>query len=326
MTALAEQKLGTESLINAINDAVGQEDDNSTSITMGHFGLDPYYMGEESYSNIDTFTVRSTTSVETDIDHFSDVVNKLTDEGYTFESVYTSHMFPGPFGYATSSFAAADGIREGLVIEQEEEEGEEEIEAAATTSEEQNETNQITLNIVVSTKPAPINEAVDVYEQKHQKLLEILTKEIGITHDKIQPANVNINPLYYGPANQNSIYNTYWQLFVKTDPDNIEKITTVVQQQEAFVENVMLSISDESLEQAQDQLNLEAFDNAKTRAQKLAQMAGLDIGGVQGIESVTEPMEQRRTFNGGLYPIDQWRYYDSGEIGVSVTVEFELVQ
>ena len=69
---------------------------------------------------------------------------------------------------------------------------------------------------------------------------------------------------------------------------------------------------------------LQRFNNAKTKAEKMAQMTGLKVGGVQSIESIIEPMEQRRTFHGNLYPIDPWQYHDSGEIGVSVTVEFEL--
>ena len=317
-SALAEQKQGTENLINAIRDAVGDEQDgDSTEIKQGHFGLDQYYMGEESYSNIDTFTVRSTTSVDTDIEQFSDVVNRLTDEGYTFESVYANHRFPGPFAYAsTSSFASADGsLREGLGIEHEE---------GIPTEEEDDESNQITLNVAVSTKPASISEAVEAYEQKHQKLLQILTEEIGISNEKIQPANVNINPLYYGPVNQNSLYNSYSQLFVKTSPENIEKIISAVNQHDAFVENVMITISDEKLSEAEDELNLAAFSNAKAKAERMAQMTGLKVGGVQSIESITEPMEQRRTFHGNLYPVDPWRYHDSGEVGVSVTVEFEL--
>ena len=313
-SALVEQKQGTENLINAIRDAVG---DDFTEIKQGHFGLDPYYMGEESYSNIDTFTVRSTTSVETDIEQFSSVVNRLTDEGYTFESVYAHHMFPGPFGYPTSSFAAADdgSMHEGLAIEQEE---------GMEIPEDEDESNQITLNVAVSTKPASISEVVETYEKKHQRLLQILTEEIGIPHEKIQPANVNINPLYYGPVNQNSFYNTYSQLFVTTNPDNIEKIISVITEHDAFVENVMITISDQQLAEAEDELNLAAFNNAKAKAEMMAQMTGLKIGGVQSIESITEPMEQRRTFHGNLYPVDPWRYMDSGEIGVSVTVEFEL--
>ena len=244
-SALAEQRQVTQDLINSIKDAV--EEDNLTEIKQGRFGLDQYYMGEESYSNIDTFTVRSTTSVETEIEQFSNVVNRLTDEGYTFESVYANHRFPGPFGYATSSLAAADGsIREGLSTE----EGMEIPE---------DESNQITLNVAVSTKPASISEAVEAYEQKHQKLLQILTEEIGISNEKIQPANVNINPLYYGPVNQNSLYNSYSQLFVKTSPENIEKIISVINQHDAFVENVMITISDENLSLAEDDLNLAAF-------------------------------------------------------------------
>lgn len=316
-TALAEQKQGIENLINAIKNTVGEEtEDNFTEIKQGRFGLDQYYMGEESYSNIDTFTVRSTTSVDTDIEQFSNVVNRLTDEGYTFESVYANHRFPGPFAYASASFASGDeSLHGGLGPGQEE---------GMPGEDEEVESNQITLNIAVSTKPASISEAVEAYEKKHQKLLQILTEEIGISHENIQPANVNINPLYYGPVNQNSLYNSYSQIFVKTNPDNIEKIISAVNEYDAFVENVMISVSDEQLSGAEDDLNLAAFNDAKAKAEKMAQMTGLKVGGVQSIESVTEPMEQRRTFHGNLYPVDPWRYHDSGEVGVSVTVEFEL--
>ena len=314
-TALAEQKQVTEDIINSIRNAVGEEsEEDITEIKQGRFGLDQYYMGEESYSNIDTFTVRSTTSVDTDIEQFSDVVNRLTEEGFTFESVYANHRFPSPFGFASAAALSSgdSSFSEGVGIGQEE------------TSEEEDESNQITLNVAVSTKPASISEAVEAYENKHQKLLQILTEEIGISHEKIQPANVNINPLYYGPVNQNSLYNSYSQLFVKTNPDNIEKIISAINEYDAFVENVMLSISDKQLSGAEDDLNLAAFNNAKAKAEKMAQMTGLKLGGVQSIESITEPIEQRRTFYGNLYDVDQWRYYDSGEVGVSVTAEFEL--
>ena len=310
ITALAEQKQGTQDLINTIRVAVGDED-TSTEIKQGHFGLDQYYMGDESYSNIDTFTVRSTTSVDTDIEQFSDVVNKLTEEDYTFESVYANHRFPVMFASASSSF---DQSGHGIVSD----------DADFSEEVQEDESNKITLNVAVSTKPAPIGDAVDAYEQKHQRLLQILTEEIGISAENIKPANVNINPLYYGPVNQNPLYNYYSQLFVKTSPDNIEKILSSINQHDAFVENVMITISDEKLSGAEDDLNLAAFNNAKVKAEKMAQMTGLKIGGVKSIESITEPIEQRRTFHGNLYPVDPWRYHDSGEIGVSVTVEFEL--
>ena len=310
ITALAEQKQGTEDLIDAIKESVGN-DDTSTEIIQGHFGLDQYYMGDESYSNIDTFTVRSTTSVDTDIEQFSDVVNKLTEEGYTFESVYANHRFPVMYASASASF---DQSGHGVVSEDDK----------FTEETAEDESNQITLNVAVSTKPAPIGDAVDAYEKKHQRLLQILTEEIGISAENIKPANVNINPLYYGPVNQNSLYNYYSQLFIHTSTDNIEKIISSINQHDAFVENVMITISDEKLSEAEDDLNLAAFNNAKIKAEKMAQMTGLKIGGVKSIESVTEPLEQRRTFHGNLYPVDSWRYRDSGDMGVSVTVEFEL--
>ena len=50
------------------------------------------------------------------------------------------------------------------------------------------------------------------------------------------------------------------------------------------------------------------------------------IGGVQGTEIITEPIEQRRVFYGNLCSADSWRYADSWKIGATVTAEFELAR
>ncbi len=312
-SALAQQAQETESLVGAIRDAVGEED-NSTEIEQGSLRLHPYYTGQESYSSIEMFTVRSTVSIETDIEQFSKVVNRLTEEGYTFASVYAGPRFQSSFALASTSMGAADAGTGAAGDEPGGGEGAED------------EYGQITLNVAMSTRPAPIDEAVEEYEEKHQRLLQILAEEMGIPLEKIQPANVNIDPLYHGPPNQDLLYNYYSQILVNTSLENISEIISAVGPYDVFVEDVYITVSDEKLAKVEGELNLAAFNNAKAKAGEIAEMAGLGVGGVQSIESVTEPIDQRRAFYGNLYSADSWRYSDTWKIGATVTAEFELTR
>ena len=312
-SALAQQGQETESLVGAIRAAVGEEDD-STEIEQGSFGLRQYYTGQESYSSIEMFTVRSTVSIETDIEQFSKVVSRLTGEGYTFESVYAGPRFQSSFALASTSLGAADADAGAAGDEPGGGEGTED------------ESGQITLNVAISTRPASIDEAVEAYEEKHQRLLQILAEEMGIPLEKIQPASVNIDPLYHGPPSQDLLYTYYSQILVSTNPENIAKIISAVDPYDVFVEDVLITMSDKQLAGIEGELNLAAFDNAKAKAGEIAGMAGLGIGGVQSIESVTEPIEQRRAFYGNLYSADTWRYTDTWKVGATVTAEFELTR
>lgn len=313
--ALAHQDQETENLIGAIIGATGE--DGLTEIEQGWFGLHQYYIGQESYTNIETFTIRSAVSIEMDIEQFSKMVNQLTDEGYTFESVYASPRFQGLVELSSRASSAMD--TGNLPAEYAAGGGEEEIEEDAEYS-------QIILNVAISTRPAPIDEAVNAYEEKHQRLLQILIEEMKIPLEKIQPASVSIDPMYYGPANQNMLYNYHSQIIVNTNPENIAGIIAAIEQYDVFVDEVYITISDKQLDKIEGDLNLAAFNNAKARAEKIAKMTGLVVGGVQSIESIMMPMEQRRAFSGNMYSADSWRYMDTWKIGTAVTVEFELTR
>ncbi len=311
--ALAQQAQETESLIGAIRGAV-DKGGGSAEIEQVSFGIRQYYVGQESYSNIETFTIRSTVSIETDIEQFSKVVNRLTDEGYTFESVYAGPRFQSSVMSASASLdaaGAATGSAEG------EPGGGEDAE---------DDYGQITLNVAISTRPAPIGEAVEAYEEKHQRLMQILVEVMGMPVEKIQPASVNIDPLYHGPTNQDLLYVYYSRILVSTSPENVAGIISAVDPYDVFVEDVRITISDKQLAGIEGEINLAAFNNAKAKAEEIARMAGLGVGGVQNIESITEPIEQRRAFYGTLYSADSWRYTDTWKIGATVTVEFELTR
>ena len=149
---------------------------------------------------------------------------------------------------------------------------------------------------------------------------------MGIPLEKIQPASVSINPLYHGPANQDLLYNYYSQILVNTNPENIAVIISAIDQYDVFIDDVYITISDKQLAEIEGEINLAAFNNAKAKAEKIAKTTGLGVGGVQSIESITEPIEQRRAFYGNLYSADSWRYTDTWKIGATVTAEFELTR
>lgn len=307
LAALNDQKKITGQLVDEIKTAVG--DDKKTTITVGQMNLNPYYSGP-SYSDVDTFTVYSSTSVNTDIESFSSIVKKLTEASFGFESVYASPTIITQY--------SSGGVVQQQVVDSS---------LNPSTNETENEDNskQLTINVALNTKPGKLNDVLEEYQSKYEKLTKLLN-EIGIPSDKIQPANVNINPVYYGPGKDPS-YNTYAQIIVKTEVKNIEAINQMAQKQGAYVENTFLSISDDTIEQKRDELNQMAFDNAKSRAESMAKLAGLNVKGIQSIETVTPGAGQY----GGVMPykgvyITQPYYYGgmSGELSTSVTVEFEL--
>ena len=298
-SALDKQKEKTRKLVDAIQSSIN---DDKTSVTVGQVSLNPFYSGQPSYSDINTFTIYASTSVETDIDNFAVIVKKLTEEGYSFENVYAS-----PF-LARAASGSPEPMLEG------------EIPPPV------DESKQITINVVVNTKPDTLNNVLAEYEKKYSGLLQILD-EIGIPSDHIKPANVNVNPTYYGPG-QNSNYNTYSQIIVKTDSKNIEAISKIVNQEgTAYIESTSLSISESAVNNARDELNQKALENAKTRAESMAKLAGLNVKGIQSIDAVNPFANQ----NGGLtslygvYVVQPYYYQNlSGEITTSVIVEFEL--
>ena len=130
----------------------------------------------------------------------------------------------------------------------------------------EDEYGQITLNVAISTRPAPIGGAVEAYEEKHQRLLQILVEEMGMPLEGTQPAGANIDPLYLGPANQGLLCTYYSQILVNTNPENIAGIISAVGPYDVFVEDVCITISDRQLAEIEGELNLEAFHNAKAEA------------------------------------------------------------
>jgi uncharacterized protein YggE len=188
--------------------------------------------------------------------------------------------------------------------------------------------NPITIGVTLSTKPAVLTEAIAEYEQKYMDLLAVL-EEVGIPEDQIQQNNFSIYPVYYG-SNPATSYNAYTQVIVKTNPENIDEATEAVRDIDTtFVENVFLSMSDEAIDNAREDLTSQAIANAQERASEMVEALGLQVAGIKSIEADTG--QSVSPYGGEFYrgvKIVQPYYYQgvSGDVSVSVTVEFELAQ
>lgn len=302
-SALDEQKSRTDRITQEIKSTL--IDDQNASITIGQMSINPVYSGTPSYSGISTFTIYSSTAVNISIDNFAEIVKKLSESGFGFEGVYATHMM----------YPASYSMREEAA-------GAPNLETDATKD-----TKQMTINVSINTKPGKLDDVLAEYDEKYKKLVSTL-EDAGITSDQIKPANVNINPFYYGQT-QSSTFQTYSQIIVRTDAKNIEKVSSVAQKEGAYVESTFLSVSDSEIEKLRDELNSQAFDNAKTRAESMAKLAGFKVSGVKKIEtvnSVVNPYGGVQPYK-GLYVVPPYYYQPtSGEIASSVTVEFELTK
>ncbi|MEW6044038.1 MAG: SIMPL domain-containing protein [Thermoproteota archaeon] len=303
--ALDEQKSKANKIVQELKTMLG--DDENNSIALGQMSLNPVYGGAPSYSGISTFSIYSSTAIETNIESFSDIVKNLKEAGFGFEGVYAVPVMREAASYASAELQSGDAS------------------VNPENADAQKESNKITLNVSINTKPGNIDDVLAEYDEKYKKLVSILD-EAGISADQIKPVNVSINPFFYGPT-QSSTFQTYSQIVVRTDARNIEKISKVAQNEGAYVENTFLSVSDTAIEKLRDRLNKQAFDNAKSRAESMAKLAGMKVGAVKNIESTTSVVNPYGGYQSykGLYVIPPYYYQSvSGEIASSITVEFWL--
>ncbi len=295
---IAEQEQKAQQITLAIQDAVG---DNAT-VAKGSQYIYPNYGGGAPVTGDVTFTVQSSVQIQTDIEHLSGLVNKIAEAGYGFENVYFDPR------YSASLVSGASGVEPTPPVE----EG----------------GNPITIGVFINTKPDVLTSAIEEYEGKYRQLLTIMDEE-GIPRDQIRQNNFYIYPNFYGPS-VSSGYNMSTQLVVKTSADNIKKVTDAVTSVGgAFVENTFLSISDAAIDEARKELGRQAFDNAKSRADEIAESLGLEVKGVKRIEasgSDNNPNYGYSVFEyRGVKIIPPYYYQNmTGEISVSQTVEFEL--
>ncbi|MEM3094934.1 MAG: SIMPL domain-containing protein, partial [Nitrososphaera sp.] len=271
--------------------------------------LSPYYSGGGvPASNDVTFNVYASVAIQTDIDHLSDLVSALAQAGFGFESVYIDPVY-----YSRLAQVAASTDAKGSV-----ESGENVTDGVK---------NPITIGVSLNTKPDVLTSAIAEYEAKYRTLLSIL-EEQDISEDQIKQNNFNIYPQYYG-SSQTATYQANTQIIVKTGVDNIQTVSSAIRQVDGvFVENVIISVSDEAIDNARQDLTQQAIANAQQRASEMVEPLGLEVKGIKSIEAVGS--QGQNPYGGDVFyrgvKILQPYYYQSinGDISVSVMVEFEI--
>jgi len=282
--------------------------DSGARVAIGQRNLYPYYSGNGvPTSNDVTFNVYASVAIQTDIDHLSDLVSALANAGFGFESVYIDPVYYGRLAQVTG--ADANGP----------------VESDENATDDVK--NPITIGVSLNTKPDVLTSAIDEYEAKYRTLLSVL-EEQGVPEDQIKQNNFSIYPQYYG-SSPTATYQANTQIIVKTDPGSIKAVSSAIRQVDSvFVENVIISVSDEAIDNARQDLTQQAIANAQERASEMVESLGLEVKGIKSIEAAGS---QGQNPYGGeiLYrgvKILQPYYYQSinGDISVSVTVEFEL--
>ncbi|MGH9999158.1 MAG: SIMPL domain-containing protein [Nitrosopumilaceae archaeon] len=188
---------------------------------------------------------------------------------------------------------------------------------------------QVNMNVAIETQPAPLPETIKKYEEKLNALKKTLESN-GIPSDVIQNNQVSFNPLYYGyGGGQSTVYSTYTQIIVRTDYAKVDSILKAAQDSGAYVENMIMSVSDSKIDDIKAELTQQALQDAMKNAQEIIEPSGVQIKGIKKIEVNTKPVSQ---YGGGpvMYRgVSMWTQYDpsylrAGEASVSVTAEFEV--
>lgn len=188
---------------------------------------------------------------------------------------------------------------------------------------------QVNMNVAIETQPAPLQDTIKNYEEKLVSLKKTLESS-GISSDSIQSNQVNFNPIYYGyGGGQYAVYSTYTQIIVRTDFTKVDSVLKAAKDSGAFVENMIMSVSDSKIDNIKTDLTQQALQDAMKNAQEIVGPSGLEIKGIKKIEVNTKPVFQ---YGGGpvMYRgVNMWTQYDpshirAGEASVSVTAEFEV--
>jgi len=312
--------------------AVADANNSSLTVTEGTTTLNPQYSGDSLPLSPDTeFIAHASLPITIGIDQLSEIAQKMTNAGFAIEDLHSSYgaspyagiPYPGlSFEYGRSMQQESDTNNSNIMTQFDN----------STIAANQTEF-QVNLSIAISTKPDTLQNVVHNYKAKFENLTKIL-EDSGIPSETThQPVEVSIEPLFNGVGQQqNSSYESYTQFIVRTDAANIESVVQAAQKQGAYAENIFLSISDSQIDEARKELSRLAFENAKDRANEMAQSLGLQVKEVRSIEVNMNSLPTQyggiaAAYRGVNFVQPDGNFPDAqggGEVSVSVVAEFEL--
>ncbi len=346
-SVLTKQQAENDRIIRAVQQAVGENSisNNETKIVIGTRNINPQYSPNsaiQSSKNI-TFSVYATVGISTDIDHLADLVNRLSDSGFGFQSVSINPAFTTALAReAAISYGGGVAIGGGAipgpgsVIQQTQ--GQYQLPPSSSNNNntnrtaESNATSPIILGVSLNTTPNTLNKVISEYTQKYKELLDVL-REAGVSANQVQQTNLNINPIYYTPPIQNVTYSSNTLIYVSTSTVNLEKVVNEAQIAGGNVQNFYLSVSDSTIDKARKALYQKAVENATTRAREIVEPLGLEVKGINSIDATTAAEQAQSPYVGGGTPIFYRGLHiiqqfnpppNTTELSASIIVEFGL--
>ncbi|UZE94229.1 MAG: SIMPL domain-containing protein [Candidatus Pacearchaeota archaeon] len=138
------------------------------------------------------------------------------------------------------------------------------------------------------------NENAQEAEQENAKAIAEIKKALidkGLSESKIVTDSYTLHPEYEWIQGTRKIkgYRAYHRLKIKIENyTNIGIfITAAVDAGANFVDNIQYSLSDEEMNELKEETLQKASENAKTKAESIAQGLGLDIKGIKNVQDTT---------------------------------------
>ena len=193
------------------------------------------------------------------------------------------------------------------------------------TPDKQETKSQVTMNLVIDTKPDTLQNTANAYQARLATLTKILD-ENGIPSSDTKQNQVNFNQVYTNPV-QYSSFSANTDVIVKTDPRNLDKIVNATKDAKANISSISFSVSDSAIDSARKQLTQNALEDATKNAQNIIEQSGLQIKGIKKIEinpAISNQAGNAVPYNGVRIITSDPFYYATGQTTVSVNVEFEV--
>lgn len=184
--------------------------------------------------------------------------------------------------------------------------------------------SQITLNVVVDTKPDTLQNSLKAYQDRFTTLQNTLDEK-GISIDESKRNQLNFNQFYSNPT-QYSYFTSNTDVIIKTDLKNIDKVLEVAKNQGVSISNIVLSTSDSSIDEIRKDLTQKAIEDATKKAEDILDSTGLTIKGIKKIEAnpSSGTPGQPSDYHGMRIISNDPSFYQAGQASVSVTVEFQV--
>ncbi len=184
--------------------------------------------------------------------------------------------------------------------------------------------SQITMNVIIDTKPDTLQNTANAYQTRLASLQQILD-ENGISTLDTKQNQVNFNQAYSNPAYSSFAVST--DIIVKTDPKNFGKIVNATKDSKANISSVTFSISDSAIDSARKELTQKALEDAIKNAQDIIEQSGLQIKGIKKIDVNPVLANQGGNvipYRGVMISSNNPSYYATSDTKVTVSVEFEV--